>query len=129
MNQTGVASTGSRRQARDEAIVHAAAAAAKAVRAAAIVASISAGPWAIDGNQASNCEGGSSTPWSSIEPKNRAYAARSEASASAASTGTDDRKNTVSSGPTLAIAVSQPASAAASASPSARSAAVSSRRS
>ena len=86
-----------------EAVVHAALA-SNATRAAAIVASISAGPWAIDGNHASNCDGGRNTPWSSIEPKKRAYAARSAASASAASVGTVGRKKTVSSGPTRAIA-------------------------
>ena len=41
-----------------EAVVHA----AKAVRAASSVASISAGPWAIDTNHASNCDGGRRMP-------------------------------------------------------------------
>ena len=58
MNQTGVASTGSRRQARRKRSFMP----SNAVRAASIVASISAGPWAIERNHASNCDGGSRTP-------------------------------------------------------------------
>ena len=46
--------------------------AANAFRAAASVAPISVSPWAIERNQASNCEGASSTPSSSIAPKKRA---------------------------------------------------------
>ena len=65
-----------------------------AARAASTVASISAGPWAIETNQASNCEGGRRIPRSSIAPKNRAYASRSDASASAASSGAVGRKKT-----------------------------------
>src|SRR4051812_26783460 len=38
----------------------------KAIRAAATVASISAGPWAVDGNHASKGDGGTRMPWSSI---------------------------------------------------------------
>ena len=45
----------------EEAIAHATDA-WNATRAAAIVAAISAGPWAIDGNHASNCDGGGRTP-------------------------------------------------------------------
>ena len=98
-----------------------------AVRAASIVASISAGPWAIDTNHASNCDGGSRMPRSSIAPKNRAYASRSDASASAASAGgvgaEEDRQQRSDPGDgDLA-----PRAAAASVSPAASAAADSSR--
>ena len=57
-------------------------------RAASSVSASSASPWAAEMNQDSNWDGGSSTPASSIVPKNRAYASRSEVSASAPSRGT-----------------------------------------
>jgi len=57
----------------NEPVVHDAAS-AKAIRAAASVASISARPCEIDGNHASNGDGGNRMPWSSIEPKKRTKA-------------------------------------------------------
>ncbi len=54
-----------------------------AVRAASTVSATTSGSWAREMNQASNCEGGSRMPASSIAPKKRAKAARSDSPASA----------------------------------------------
>src|SRR4051812_4256689 len=101
---------------------------ANAAAAASTVRSTCSGPWASDGNHASNCDGGGETPRARSARHQAPNASRSQACAPARSTTGSDEKKTVSRPGAVTTCTGTDAAAAASRSPVASASVVLARR-